>query len=398
MTSVHRLLTLGLLALSLPATARALPSWARRYNMNCSGCHSPAVPRLNATGIAFKWAGYRMPDDIGTAVAVKKAEEYLAARVIAAYDYVTRRGGETEADGFSVPSASLFAAGPLGKNYAAYLEFERESEGTVDLIGSLSSVWGRENLYGGFRVGQGHLLMASGGVAGFDRPTAISMPLAYAESLTDGIPLALGGDQSGAEAFLVLGGRNRTALQVLNGVVVGAGESGATVSRRDVVLTNQLMWDDAGSGIGVAAYFGRALGLVSDAPTESRRFYRLAVTANKIVNRVEVLGGYAFASDRDLPGSSGTLLETRSPTGDSYWLQGQYTTRRRPLTLFGRYEALNPDRDVASASRTRTVAGLVLPFSLPEYFRWSVELFRDTYRSAASPRRDGLATRLQVAF
>ncbi len=44
------------------AKAHALiPAWARKYNMNCSGCHYPAPPRLNATGQRFKWAGYRMP-------------------------------------------------------------------------------------------------------------------------------------------------------------------------------------------------------------------------------------------------------------------------------------------------------------------------------------------------
>ncbi|MGE5760566.1 MAG: hypothetical protein ACM37V_09455, partial [Gemmatimonadota bacterium] len=47
------------------ATARAtaaIPAWARKYNVNCSHCHYPAPPRLNATGLRFRWAGYRMPD------------------------------------------------------------------------------------------------------------------------------------------------------------------------------------------------------------------------------------------------------------------------------------------------------------------------------------------------
>lgn len=398
MVILKRVLSIVILMVAAPWPAQALPAWARRYNMNCSGCHSPAVPRLNATGIAFKWAGYRMPDEIGTAVEVKKVEDYLAARIIAAYDYVTRKDGGREADGFSVPSASLFAAGPLGKYFGAYLEFDRETEGTVDLIGSMSGVWGREGRYGGFRVGQGHMLLAGGGVAGFDRPTAISTPLAYDATLTESIPLRLGGDQMGAEAFLVLGGRNRTAVQLLNGVVLGDGGDGAAVSRRDVVLTNQLMWDDAGSGIGVAAYLGSALGLVPDAPTRSRRFYRLSATANKVVNRFELMGGYVYGKDLDLPFETEVSTETRSPSGTSYWMQGQYAAQRLPLTLFGRYEFLDPDRAAAAVSRTRSMVGAVVPINLPEYFRWSVELFRDTYQSATTPQRAGLATRLQVAF
>ena len=398
MKSIHKLLTVVLVLAAVPMPARALPAWARRYNMNCSGCHGPAVPRLNATGIAFKWAGYRMPDDIGVAVEVKKIENYLAAKVVGSYDYATRKGEGSEVDGFSIPSASLFAAGPLGKNFSAYLEFERLPDATVDVIGSIAGVWGHEKRYVGFRVGQGHQQMAAGGVAGFDRPTAISAPLAYDESVTESIPLRLGGDQAGVEAFFVLGGRNRTAVQVLNGVVVGSGMEGSAVSKKDIIVSNQLMWDDAGSGLGLSAYFGSATGLVRDQPRVGRQFYRLSATANKIVDRFEVMGGFVYGKDSDVPVADTTSTDTRSPTGQSWWAQGQYTMKKCPLTLFGRYEVLDPDRSAADASRQRYMVGAVLPINLPEYLRWSVELYRDTFKSAATPERNGLSTQLQFAF
>lgn len=398
MPSLRKLLTIVTLLAAAPWPVHALPAWARRYNMNCSGCHNPAVPRLNATGIAFKWAGFRMPDEIGEAVEVRKIENYLAARVVAAYDVATRKGEGREADGFSIPSASLFAAGPLGKYFGAFLEFNREPEGTIDLIGSMSGVWGGERNHGGFRVGQGHMLMAGGGVAGFDRTTAISIPLAYDEPITDPIPLRLGGDQVGVEAFLVLAGRSRTSVQLLNGLVLGAGHEGAAVSKRDIVLTHQMMWDDAGSGVGVAAYLGNATGLLPAQPTRGRRFYRLSATANKIVDRFELMGGYVYGKDVDVPSADTLSIETRSPTGASYWMQGQFTAKRHPFTLFGRYEFLDPDQDALDASRKRYLVGAVVPISLPEYFRWSVELYRDDYRAVATPQRNGLATRLQVSF
>ena len=52
MYSTHRLLLLLLLVPLLPQSLPAIPAWARRYNMNCSGCHYPAVPRLNEIGRA----------------------------------------------------------------------------------------------------------------------------------------------------------------------------------------------------------------------------------------------------------------------------------------------------------------------------------------------------------
>ena len=398
MLSLRRLPVLAALVTALPSQGQALPSWARRYNMNCSGCHSPAVPRLNATGIAFKWAGYRMPDDIGVAVDVKKIENYLAARVVGAYDYATRKGEGREVDGISIPSASLFAAGPIGKNFGAYLEFERVPDASIDLIGSISGLWGREKRYGGFRIAQGHMLFAAGGVAGFDRPTAISAPLAYDESVTEAIPLRLGGDQTGAELFAVLGGRNRTSVQVLNGLVLGTGMEGAAVSKKDIVLTNQLMWDDAGSGLGLAAYFGNASGLVPQVPDVGRRFYRVSATANKIVDRFEVLGGYLYGGDRNVPVADTLSTDTRSPTGHSWWLQGQYTLPQNPLVLIARYEYVNLDRKTSDESRQRYMVGAVLPISLPEYLRWSIELYRDEFRATAIPRRNGLSTQLQVAY
>ncbi len=43
-------------------SANAVPSFARKYDLNCSGCHK-AYPQLNATGREFKEAGYRFPTD-----------------------------------------------------------------------------------------------------------------------------------------------------------------------------------------------------------------------------------------------------------------------------------------------------------------------------------------------
>ncbi len=172
------------------SNARALPSWARKYNMNCSGCHYPTVPRLNATGLSFKWAGYRMPSEIGKNAEVKKIEEYLAARVVVQYDYTKTEKQPADANSLGLPSASLFAAGAIGTNYGAYMEFEREPEGTIDLIGQIGGVWGKENGFGGVRVGQGHMIIG-GAVAGFDRPTGIVSPLALSVSTTRGVPLRL---------------------------------------------------------------------------------------------------------------------------------------------------------------------------------------------------------------
>ena len=123
-------------------TGRAIPAWARKYNMNCSGCHYPTVPRLNATGIGFKWSGYRMPSEIGQNAEIKKIENYLSVRGVVQYVYTKTEKSEADSNTLFLPSASLFAGGAVGTNYGAFVEFERTPNGAVDLIGQINGVWG----------------------------------------------------------------------------------------------------------------------------------------------------------------------------------------------------------------------------------------------------------------
>src|SRR6266508_3259891 len=81
-----------------------IPAWARKYSMNCSGCHYPAVPRLNATGLKFRWAGYRTPEEIGEKANVGKVDNYLAAGLETEFAYEKTEGA---------PAANSFAAPAL---------------------------------------------------------------------------------------------------------------------------------------------------------------------------------------------------------------------------------------------------------------------------------------------
>ena len=415
-------------AAAIPVEGHALPAWGRKYNMNCSGCHYPAVPRLNATGLQFKWAGYRMPDEIGEKTEVQKIEEYLAARARLRYEYEKVRNEPAARDAVVVPSASLWAAGPFGKRFGGFVEFEREEEGTIDLTTEVSAIWGRQSSYAGVRAGAGHLLYG-GAIAGFDRPTGIVAPLPLAEATTGAVPFLFSGDVAGVEAFYVLGGRNRLSARLVNSMpdaapLVGEAtpaargrralalgrafaasasqeeeeEGGATSMGRDVVVANQLMWDDLGSGVTALAYFGGVRGLDADAPGRRARYTRLAASANKIVANFELLGGYVYSRDTRLPVGGVSPLTSARATGSAYWLSGQYVIPRSPLTVFGRYEFLDPNTDEGEDARRRVVLGSVLPVSLPEYLRLGLEVLLDNPQRAAGERRRGIAAEVQLAF
>jgi hypothetical protein len=398
-----RCLALAVLAAAAaPRAAQAIPAWARKYNMNCSGCHYPVVPRLNAEGLAFKWAGYRMPDEIGTKVDVQKIENYLAARGIARYAYSKARGASADTNAFRLPNASLFAAGPFGANYAGYLEFEREEEGSVDLVGQVTGVWGREGAFGGLRFVRGHLLVG-GAVAGFDRPVGIAELGPVAAPTTLAVPFTFGGDQTGLEASYVLGKRNRTSIGVVNAVLAegetgGEEMEGGLSTKKDAFVTNQWIWDELGGGLTTAAYLGRVVGLSEDAPAATSRYYRLAASANRYFGPVELGTGIVYGRDRDLPLGDTSPFVASTMSGVGYWLSGGYTLPKRYWTVYSRYERLDPDRDAQDQAVHRLVFGSVLPVSLPEYLRLGIEYVRDAGTFTGAPRRQGVNLEALLAF
>lgn len=380
-------LAIGVVPL-VPTEVQAIPAFARKYNMNCSGCHSPAAPRLNAKGFAFKWAGFRMPEEIGENQEAKNISHYLSSRIRVRYVYAKTATEPASANAFELHDASLFAAGALGKNFGAYVEVEFEPDETA-ILAVMQGVWGTESRYWGVRGGQMHWLI-SGGVAGFDRPTGIRRPTPVGNATTKAIPFRLYRDQLGVEAFYVTG-RNRLSFEVLNGVnSEGNGLESGSPKTKDFVAINQFVYDDAGSGIGVAGYYGSLAGLGTVGGTA--HFTRLALTANKIFKNVELLGGYVYSKDTDLPV---IVSPSSSMTGAAYWLYGGYTLPNS-LTMFGRYEFLDTNKDVANQGSKRFVLGSVLPVSLPEYLRLAAEYTLDIPRATGALKKTGFA--LEVMF
>ena len=356
----------------LAAAHRGIPAWARKYNVNCSACHTPAIPRLNETGERFKWAGYRMPDELGEDVEVGKVQNYLAAGASAQYEWNKVEDEPTDISAFSLPAVTVFYAGPFGRHFSGFFEIEQGLEGEVERIAQVGGVWGKERSYGGVRLGQMHYL-AEWGLAGLDRPIGISTPLALDEPVTGTVPFALGEHQLGAEAFYVLGG-NRLSAQILNGVnAEGEGAVTDADNRKDFLVTDQLLVDSAGSGVQGVAYYGTITGLDPAFPDLNSHYWRLGLTANKVIRDFEILGAVIYGKDLDLPVGGSTK-------GVGTWVSGQYTFSRAaetPLTVFGRFEYDDPDTDVSDDANRRVVLGSVLPLNVPQYLRLALEYRRD---------------------
>ncbi|MFY9269915.1 MAG: hypothetical protein WAO55_09240 [Candidatus Manganitrophaceae bacterium] len=95
-----------------PRESSAIPAWTRKYGADCSMCHYPAVPRLNATGQRFRWMGYRMPDELGKEPDATNVGNYLAARGRGRYVYAKPEEGNRQSE-FQWHDTTLFYAGPI---------------------------------------------------------------------------------------------------------------------------------------------------------------------------------------------------------------------------------------------------------------------------------------------
>jgi hypothetical protein len=374
--------------------ASALPAWARKYNMNCSGCHAPAVPRLNVLGYAFKWAGYRMPNEIGEKQEVKNVGDVLAARVVMQYSFSETEKSSPQTSQFQLDNATVWAGGSFGTHYGAFAELAHSADG-VELVGHITGVWGNEDNSTGFRVGQMHWLL-EGGVAGFDRPTGISFPAPLDGTLTSALPFTFNMHRLGLEGFWV-SGKNRFSAAVLNSVSPDGMTDVNTGIKKDFALIDQYIYDHNGSGLTAVAYAGQIVGADSTVPDVTSNYSRFVITANKIFTHAEIMGGYAFGKDNSLPVVPGGAFSAGSVTGNGYWLYGGWTFPNK-LTTFSRYDVANPNTDISNSGNNRWMLGTVLPISLPEYLRWAAEYTLDMPRASGSLKKHGFITELQIAF
>lgn len=118
------------------ATAQAVPSFARKHELNCSACHT-AYPQLNATGRGFKENGYRFLTDeevtdamqISDLLQLEKHVPLSAVFVARPYDKKDSGVAKTRA----LHEVEIIVAGNLAKDWSGYFEIEAEDETGFEL-------------------------------------------------------------------------------------------------------------------------------------------------------------------------------------------------------------------------------------------------------------------------
>src|SRR5215468_9862613 len=178
------LLIASTLALSLAAarTASAMPQFARKYKLPCSGCHDAgAFPRLNDVGYKFRRAGFRMPENIGKEeLSDFEVSDYFSARVQAdsTTDLSAQRGASTQSSNTFSGQLNFYAlTGSFQKYFATETELAvSPGDGTEVENAYARAVYGDQHLWFEARAGIFH---AFEGLGASDRSIGPSRPLIF---------------------------------------------------------------------------------------------------------------------------------------------------------------------------------------------------------------------------
>ena len=108
--------------------ALAIPSFARRYGVNCNKCHTQ-IPQLTADGIQFKQNGYRQPDEVGKLIWEEEIFP-IGALFKIRYNFTTpNKEGKPDKSFFDPHELELFAGGTMGPNISYFFDVEAKTPG-----------------------------------------------------------------------------------------------------------------------------------------------------------------------------------------------------------------------------------------------------------------------------
>ena len=118
----------ALASLAVPPAARALPAFARRFNLACGACHI-AVPRLNAFGEEFHMNGFKPPGTMWAPLPgswLERVKDGMAVWTRGEfYEHSDFARGPTPRGSLAVPEhASVYVAGALTPSTSVFMELE----------------------------------------------------------------------------------------------------------------------------------------------------------------------------------------------------------------------------------------------------------------------------------
>ena len=371
-------IALAILAVGLVVSlhdAEAMPTFARKYNVDCSMCHT-IVPKLNRTGYEFRLAGYRLPDQIGQdASANFRLGDFFSARIQAGYKYTNhnadaKNGDYNNSDLYFKEFTMYPLTGSWGKNFGSLAEISMAPGESPEIENAyVRYVNGNKDAWWQARLGIVH---AWEGFGASDRPLSLSRPL-FQTSKATGSPFKFWSqDEMALEVGYNMANTGTSiALRVSNGITedgepaqsiqTAGGDDFAKDSsitahndKSYSVVVNQFINDDSA----VTLYYyrgnvpytntpesitlpsGGGPVLYTPAGTYTKdTFSRFAAYANfwAMPDQLNLLAGYGWGKD-DLDNSS---LNTNMDKSKGYFVEADYHVSPT-LAFAARYDTWDP--------------------------------------------------------
>jgi hypothetical protein len=357
---------------------KAVPQFARRYNLRCSACHT-IVPVLNEQGYLFKRLGYRLPPPLEAgkpaptiAELVQKEPQWTItnnlAPVVTDFSYVAERTtqeGESPVSNsfFQVAAWNMYAGGWLpATNFWYYAEF--------DIVEGGATNFDLSNAYFGYSGGSAR---SSWYVAGGREHLQIGEGTRAAQvySLLPSAPLLL--EKSSATSFVIdqapvgidlgytwVSSRYKTVLaatvKVLNGDNADGSEIlGASNRNSKDVWVDLDWWYAPESGVTFVGYYGTKHYVQTDSAgaqfTFAPRIRRQGVFANYLLlSTVDFLGGYLHSSDDWQASQGGPMARF---VGNDFYVAVDYYLQPG-FAVSGRYDLVKQQITGASGVGAQT--------------------------------------------
>ena len=339
-----------LLTIVIIQTSDAMPNFARKYNMSCSGCHN-GVPRLNETGFRFRAAGFRMPDEIGKGETSTNIGDYIAARTQVRADWK-----QTESPSGAITNNSKQLTlheftfypitGAFAKNFSSLVEMSFLPDESAEI----------ENAYVRYNCGEekSFFLVRAGvmhpfeGYGASDRPLSLSRPLFQGTKAVSSKFTPWGYDEVGLEAGYDV---ENTSIRgtIFNGLTSSAepAQGGGltktygepSYNNKDFqVFATQRLTDNGG---GFSGYF--YAGWMDQSSTLQNAFQRYALYAGYPVQQALFLGGFQAGKDQ-FTDTTKTSIPDVSSTG--FFGEADYSVSEL-LWLGVRYDRFDPSTDAS---------------------------------------------------
>ena len=390
MKKILTAVTSGLVLLAVwlyPAkNANAIPAWGRKYNADCSMCHT-AYPRLNATGHKFRRMGYKMPADFDSkdvqfsADDLAKFGNYFSARGRPRVVWSKTKGATANFD-FQMHDVTLFYAGPVTRNFAFFFELPFEPEtGAGELeVGQLLANFGNSDSFFTMRAGQFHQFSGVGSGA-LDRPIALTRPSVMTTRING---FRLQHDGAGAEVGYS-NGDFTGLIQVNNGVnAAGTGsvlDNNDPNKTKDVGVLLEYLIPDHDASLSALYVFGMeptptsvtvvpdGIGLTN---TVFNRFYLFADYTFDDIGLKPIVGGSIGLDNQFF---TGTTLIT-SANSRSWFAFGELDQKIKDelyaVARFDYFDPTNQDESVSGTSKTWAGTGSLV-WQVQKFLRTTLE-------------------------